>query len=271
MARQSLFERMQREVDFNKEYWKIYQIVYRENVFRETIIEVFSAHFREWTHRDNFLSFDELFNELRFSHNTSYYIKEETCFLFFEVLFNLGNAFMQHMNSGLKTITAQVLETIVLDLQKVGYCMHKTSNGSYIIVETDPAATAVAEISPPDLSDKVIEYNHFLIRGDLEKKKGILRALANELEPKRRTLERLNKGLTNQLFALLNNANIRHNNVESGDDYQPVIANMEPAELENVYDDTYQMALLASLLLDNVERSERMKELLARFGGKADD
>ena len=39
-----------------------------------------------------------------------------------------------------------------------------------LIVEKNPAVTAVSEIVPIELSNKVIEYNHFRLKGELEEK-----------------------------------------------------------------------------------------------------
>lgn len=40
-----------------------------------------------------------------------------------------------------------------------------------LLVEKNAAATAVAEIMEPLISCKVIEYNHFLLEGNIEEKK----------------------------------------------------------------------------------------------------
>ena len=55
---------------------------------------------------------------------------------------------------------------------------------------------------------------------------------------------------------------VRHNNKDN-----PIIASMSEEEIEAVYDDIYQMWLLAMLELDNVERKKRARELLGRING----
>jgi len=56
--------------------------------------------------------------------------------------------------------------------------------------------------------------------------------------------------------------NLRHNNVEPNDkNYKPFIATMDNNTLESWYDEIYQMILLAKLLLDNVTRTAKIKEL----------
>ena len=42
---------------------------------------------------------------------------------------------------------------------------------------------------------------------------------------------------------------------------------MSTEELENTYDDIYQLWLLAILEIDNVERKQKMKDLLKKVNG----
>ena len=76
-----------------------------------------------------------------------------------------------------------------------------------------------------------------------------------------------NSKLEDDVLALLNNLNIRHNNCMEGDkNYKEIVAKMSKDELENWYDETYQLCLLAFLELDNVERTKKVSELKASFG-----
>ncbi|MGN1197659.1 MAG: hypothetical protein ACI4TA_08670 [Acetatifactor sp.] len=47
-----------------------------------------------------------------------------------------------------------------------------------LVVEKSAAATAVAEIMETETAYTVIKYNHYLLKGDLVRKKQILKALA---------------------------------------------------------------------------------------------
>ena len=61
-----------------------------------------------------------------------------------------------------------------------------------------------------------------------ELKKQILLALGSELEPKRRELEKRNKQLSEDIFFMLNNLNLRHNNRSKKDkNYKAYVANMQ--------------------------------------------
>lgn len=135
-----------------------------------------------------------------------------------------------------------------------------------IISEKDPAITAAAEISDPETAFQIIQYNHHSLKGDIVAKKRILLHLASDLEPKRSTLNGINKAFSDDIFTLLNNLNLRHNNCDpQSKDYKQYIAEMVEEALEEWYDELYQMILLAKLELDHLERKVKIAELKSHF------
>lgn len=85
-------------------------------------------------------------------------------------------------------------------------------NERILIIEDKPEVTAVVEIIEQDLAIDIIRYNHRSLQGEIELKKKILISLGSELEPKRKELQALNKQLSEDIFFMLNNLNVRHNN-----------------------------------------------------------
>lgn len=131
-----------------------------------------------------------------------------------------------------------------------------------IIVEDSPEATAVAEIVDPEISYKVLRYNHFMLKGNLKAKKDILLALGLVLEPKRAQIKAIDAKLEDGIFYILNNLHLRHNNKTEGDKrFNQAVADMDDATLEYWYDELYQMMLLAYLQFDQVERNKNVKLL----------
>ncbi|MCM1499865.1 MAG: hypothetical protein NC124_15485 [Clostridium sp.] len=139
-----------------------------------------------------------------------------------------------------------------------------------LVVEKNAAAASVAEIVDEELAYSIISYNHFLLKGDVDEKRKILLKLANEIEPKRHDLEIINEKLADNIFFILNNLNIRHNNRSIGDkNYKEYVANMDKKKLEEWYDEVYQEMLLASLLLDDENRKieiEKLKKSITEAG-----
>ena len=67
--RASFFERMEREIDIQKEYEKIDRLVLNECDSKDrTLEEKISDSFRSWRHRKNFISFDELREHFGFKY-----------------------------------------------------------------------------------------------------------------------------------------------------------------------------------------------------------
>jgi len=90
--------------------------------------------------------------------------------------------------------------------------------------------------------------------------------LENKIEPERKTISDINKQLETDLFFLFNNMDLRHNNKTIGNkQYHQYVSQMSNDDLEDWYDEIYQMALLAILLLDHNKRANKIKELKTNF------
>lgn len=153
------------------------------------------------------------------------------------------------------------VQQVLTVIEAIGY-MPNNQNGITDFVPKDQAAISVAEIVDPALSYRIIEYNHRSMKGDLDRKKATLIVLADKLEAQRAKLKQINTSLETDLFYLLNSINVRHNNADpGGKKYIHFVANMKNGDIEQWYDDMYQMCLLAFLELDHLERKERVKQL----------
>lgn len=186
-----------------------------------------------------------------------------------EYVYNIANAhgpicFLRIVGTN-RDYTLFLLNHIESLVEKIGYMPNRIGNITDFVPKNQ-AAIAVAEIIEEDLAYDVIEYNHHSMCGNLSAKGTVLRKLGNQLEPRRSSLEMVNKELSDNIFFILNNMNLRHNNSTQGDkNYKPFVCKMPKSELEIWYDELYQMCLLAFLELDNIERMERMKDLKRNF------
>lgn len=153
-----------------------------------------------------------------------------------------------------------LLDTIEGAIDELGY-ISVEKDDVLIYIEKDPAAISVAEIVPEEIAFSVLEYNHYRLKGDLVRKREILRNMADNIEDKsiRGDLKQINGTLESQLYQLLNKF-VRHDHSQT-----PHIATMTDDEIEAVYDDIYQMWLLAQLELDHLDRKNRMKSLLEQI------
>ena len=125
-----------------------------------------------------------------------------------------------------------------------------------ILVPRKQESIAVAEIADKKIAYSILEYNHHSLKGNLEKKKAILKLMADDIEPQRKVLNGINKTLADNLFQMFQKF-VRHNNEDNW-----FIKNLSKENLEMCYDDIYQMWLLAKLEIDNLERKKRVEFVL---------
>ena len=267
------------KVDYKKEYKKLYELLFITKVknvrgISSTLHEIFAQSFIWFYFRGICLSlkeFDEKYGFI-FPGPESEDLKMDDLILLMEYFYNMlqGYNFAYAPNDDTRISTDALMSHIIQVCESIGY--KKESEDDFtIFVEENTVATAVAEsdLIPDDLSYKLITYDHHSMRGNLEAKKAILIRLAGILEGQEQKLLRVNSSFKKDLFYIFNNFNIRHNNCNSQyKDYKPVIANMDKQELENWYDETYQMCLLAFMELEQADRKPKFDAIKAKIEKK---
>lgn len=128
-----------------------------------------------------------------------------------------------------------------------------------IFVDKDPAVIAVAELVDKSLAYDVKSFIHKQTKGNLQKKKTILKFLADDIEPQRNKLNGINKTFAGNLFQMLQKF-VRHNNADNA-----YISGLSSEKIETCYDDIYQMWILAKLEIDNIERKKRVEAVLKKI------
>ena len=273
MNRLHFFEAIERKVDFQKEYIKLEELCSKEyygsylsnGISINTWIE---DNFWSWKKRSNYTSFKELRNQLEFSindknGNTSLMLQSvdiNKYLLFCEMMYNLISDLFDKRNPGLDNVISAFFNTVRATLVKIGM-ETKTVDSEIIIVEKNAVAIEVAEIQP-NLADIVIEYNHYLLKGNLDRKKEILKKLADALEPQKKILKEINKRVEDDFFYLVNSMNIRHNNSDPEDaaHYNHKFTIMTDSEKEIWYDLIYEQGLALFVYLEQKKRNNIIDE-----------
>lgn len=278
--RKSIFDIVSENISIESEIDRIIKMATKENVLAVntysyyTLFEFVDEYcFKEWERRGHFIDLDDFLEAVGFEdliEDAKYSVDD--LFTFIEVVYNFWQLSCEMLYSedemaskvnwcGNYYHLKEVMDDI---LQQYNHAVHIDCDKQIVLViENNPEATAVAELMTKDeLSLDILKYNHRSLKGDIELKKSILLSLAAEIEPKRKLLHNINAKLEDDIFFMLNNLNIRHNNRSKKDkNYKEYVAKMKKASLEKWYDELYQMLLLAFLQLDNIKRSERVKEL----------
>lgn len=271
------------KIDIKSEYHKLYSMFYDHIIQvsgtkRISAYDELSYYFLEFHFRGTCLSIEE-FNDIHGFHFEEYpepfhidnliliceYI-ENMLIEYQKARLTFGIKYLQNPKQeiNVKFYLMQIAQVI----EKIGY-MSLNQDGFVIYVEKSPAAISVAESEqiPKEISYKIISYNHYSMKGNLQEKKSTILKLAELLEAKRNELSKVDSSFCRDIFYLFNNLNIRHNNVDPSINrkFKQAVADMPKEELEHWYDETYQMCLLAFLRLEQVERKIEFDKLKSKI------
>lgn len=272
MARQNYFDILNRmEFDPQRELKNLMDLLEMERNFKSIYYETslnsaISDNFLDYPNRSTFTSYSQMVEFVGLNiYNTT-----EQLFVFSEFLVdifcNLAEKFTEEESEFIQII----FDNIKRFLELSNHELITLDNGNKIIVEKNVYASEASQIvSETSIEEaiKVLEYNHFSNKGNIQRKKEILIALANYLEPFRRELNYSEEikdimKVNNQkviafekLFEMYNNFGLRHNN---SNQYHLDLAD---DELEQWYDDIYTSTLFAILSLDEARILSKLKTL----------
>ena len=173
-----------------------------------------------------------------------------------EYFMTFSSALQAKITSG-GLYTAKLVNSHIIQHLKIllGKLHHKAiSEGPFVrLVPEDVIVAEVASKLPKELAIKTFLYRHRSMVGNIEKKREALSSLGHQLESRREMIH--DKTLESAIFSILNNMNIRHNNVDPNDanKYREFVARLGPRELEKWYDRLYQMMVAAFARLDTAE------------------
>lgn len=277
MTRRNIFELMQEKYDYIKEIEKLSDLLEEDMILFGTeslTLEEFvdKYEFDNWKNSEHYINCEELKESLGINETVrfcsrGYGILIEEVLVFVEYVLNIINICKKSIcivnNEAFFTKPyPRLIKNIEILLSNLNYeYIYFDKEEKVILAERDSAAFSVADIVEEELAFKVIEYNHYLLKGDLDKKRNILKALADKIEGFR---DNLNKTLFSDFGYLANNLNIRHNNLE-GKNKKEYLVNIDNEELECWYDETYQVMLLC-ILENNYKTSitNKIKEIKGR-------
>jgi len=271
MSRNTIFDILESKMDINYEISRIEGLC-QEDAIEEGYVTYTLEDFidqyclADWKNRNRCVSCEEMRKHLKISKfYISNQLRDNQILIYLEYLSNLiqlcNNKIKYNRNYDVTQSYIYLQNNLMEVIHNLNYeTMVFDEEEKVLLVEKDAAALAVAEIVEPELAFEIIEYNHFLLKGDIDKKQKILKVMADKFEPLRSELKKVNKDLESNTGYLLNKINIRHNNIE-GKNAIPYVQNLSKEELEEWYDETYQMLLLCMLEYDNIKRTEKVVEL----------
>jgi len=260
--RKSIFEMMEETFDLHDEVMKIDSMFSKKPyyTFAGTIQDyIDTKYYLRWKYRHTTISCKNIRAQCSIESNDFVYPNEAVFLRFFEFVYNIIQFLMVEYNSDYGHIPEElppIIDNIDRVLEIINYTIEEIENEKYIIVVKNPSATAVAEMLE---NPKVIEYNHYLLKGDIQRKRDILKLLAAQFEEVRPNLNKHAYGdLADDTGFLFNNLNIRHPNEK--------VKIFKQEELECWYDRTYDMFLLCILADHHIELKNDIKSLKTIIG-----
>lgn len=268
MARQNIYDIIKNTpFDVKKECARISKLFCSCDYSDESLYDLVdgSLQFFPEEFRGRSLSLDDFNKTYGFEFCENYLTEnEDELISYCEYITNLCNMLKGYEYNPLTYVNELALEvleeTITSCMETIGQVVVNKEHFT-IYVDKNPPAIAVSEMVKPELATIVLEYNHRRLKGNQSQKHLLLKIMADDFEGKRGALKRINSSLESQLGQMMNKF-VRHDHSKT-----PYIATLNESQLESIYDDIYQMYLLANLQLDNIERKKRITDILAEING----
>lgn len=275
MTRQNMFEILKSKYDIVREMNKIIDLYnkisiwvcnYSENS-HYSIEELFETQILPyWKQRGSYLTCEEIKNDLDI---TDYFVKGSSidniiiALEYYENIFYLtykkvyGNSEYVFPNEYFLMIQNTRILLDHLNYERKIFEQEE----KLILIPKKPESTAVAEISSEETALAILMYNHHSMKGDITGKRKLLYQISLEFETLLKQPHKNYNDFFEKTNGLLNNLHIRHDNKTKEGNKNPVIE-IDDKELENWYDELYQLLLFCVLIHDNLERKNRVADFL---------
>lgn len=281
MARKNIFELLSEKYNIVKEMNKIAELFsgikitatnplnFQSGIY--SIEQLFEWNcFPKWKQRGPYLSCAEMKADLNipnsFSNNMDDIIKGLEYYINVLRMVEEKLNFSRNMQFSYPPAYLMLLKNIDILLEHLNYEEQVfAQDEKVILVPKNPAATAVAEITDKEhIAFAILKYNHNSLKGNIAEKKSLLLSIANEYEPLLKNPINGFSDYFDKANCLLNNLNLRHNNLE-GRDKREIVCEMPAEELEKWYDELYQLLLFCVLIKDNIKRKKEIDDLVKKI------
>lgn len=260
-------------IDIHKEYNTLFELIFSEKksyLGKNSFYSEINDNFCNIWFRGTAISLEDF--ELKHNIDLSVYSNNITLdefILFCEVWYNISLAAMGSFTMIFHSVQPSfIIEQINRIIKELNFKSIENERIT-VFVPMNKEAIEVSEIVNENEFETLF-YNHYSLRGNIEKKRELLLKFANYLEPKRKELKAINSKLESEIFQLFNKLNIRHNNVDKDNKiyYVKYVEQMDINELEKWYDQVYQMYLLAILEIEHLNRKDELSVLINNINNK---
>ena len=266
MERKNIFEILNDKYDVKEEIGKI------DFLFNNAALLGYSTNYQQgqcnveaavqdillynWKQRGSCLSCEEIRKKLGIDLTKSEQNDILTRLEYYLNIINLANLKLKFPSFQKTQQFVMLEENIKILLDHMNYeCLNIEEEEKLLVIPKNPSATSVAEISTKNTAIAILMYNHASLKGVLNQKQNLLLKIYLEYE------KLLQKGIDgfseyfDKTRGLVNKLNIKHNNEKE-------IENLDNKQLEEWYDELYQLLLFCVLIKDNVKRKNKAEKFL---------
>lgn len=248
-------------VDIAAEYHSLHMLVYERYGFYGQMVDNFHA----MPFAGTAYNLDDFNNRYDFHFDELDTICDiDDLLLFCEYVYNFAVR-LTCSEECLTSSSHDVCDHIEKLADKIGYRFAKDAD-LWVLIPVNEQIEAAAEVAPEAAGNDLFRYDYRRYKGDLDSKRTILMNLASTLEPRRAKLDKASSAFTSDYFYLVNNLNIRHNNIDPANPgkFSDWVARMPPNKLEDWYDTVRDMSAAAFLLLEYLNKKEEINEAKQR-------
>lgn len=251
----SIFD-LEKRTDLNKEVIRLDGYLrekkfFNANGYIRTFWGVIDELFALWPHRYTATTFIEYFELFQITPIPSH-MNEEQRFYYLQFIYDFimwiennsqiyiaGDNISDVYHVGIRNREERfnVIKTNIELIAELTNYKLEFINEHYTFIKRDVDVDLVLKQleTEEDLRLALLSYNDFRIEEDIKEKKIILKQIGDWLEPNRQNLNSINKCLTDDIFFVLNKAEIRHNNRNE--------LRLDDNSILQLYDELFKMML----------------------------
>lgn len=225
MSRESIFDIVRKKWDINTEIDKLLFLMKQtciEDYSGDNVYDAANYEFKYWNNRGTFISVKNMADALELKLDPKMFIyleknidiKKQLIYLeYISNVIYLSDKYIAESMGESTTNYALLKENLDIVLNHINYERKVLDEEEKVLLcEKNASATAVAEILSDETSYDIIEYNHFLLKGDIKKKKSVLLKIIDRYSEIDSRINNYSSSIHDDIGFLINNLNLRHNN-----------------------------------------------------------
>lgn len=293
MKDKSIFDILEENTNWRSDFVRINKLV---STYNAVLVQPRSEYhlkefvdtycFSDWKGRKHCIDVDDFFDSIGFK-NILISAKNgdvKSYLLFIETIYNLWKLTIDYVSNNQETLLdeplfqyydtmdmiKQIMDDSLAEFNQTAY--YDDDSEQVIVSASDATVFSVAESVEVPIRIAILRYNSERLKGNVEEKKSLLLRIAQDFDgSKKNDLNKCDSNLKSNIFFILNEFNLRHNNIDPQDPkhYHGDVAAMTPEEIEKWYDDLYRLFLFAYQSLENEEINDKVKTMRQKFKSSA--